>query len=187
MHRKAVIRFAVVALVLYGVFTLAWDGFGKFYAGCFRATLRATLISDSGLREIDIPSEQPKAEVSQVVIANRNLLAADGSGPVRNVNLPNATFWQATALLFALSLATPRRWPQRILATLVGFLIVQAFIAATVSFAVWNESRHVGLAAIDPGWETNADRLQAILSEQACLLVPVIAWLAGLWTILRKR
>jgi len=145
------------------------------------------MVSAAGIREVDVPDEQPAAKVTHITIANRTLLAADGSGPIRNVDLPNSTFWHATALLIALSLATPGRWLPRLLAATIGFLAVQAFVAGIVSFALWNEGRFVGLSQISPAWEGNTDRMETILTEQVTLVVPVVAWLAGLWPILKRR
>lgn len=187
MQRKTIVCFLLIALSIYAVLTLGWAGFGKLYASGFRAALRGTLVSEMGVREVDVPDEQPSSTVTRIIIANRTLLAADGSGPIRNVDLPNATFWQATALLIALSLATPRPWLPRLLAAVVGFLALQAFVAGTVSFALWNEGRHVGLSAISPAWETTTDRLESILAEQVTLFVPVFAWLAGLWPLFKRR
>ncbi len=187
MQRKTVVRFVLIALSIHAVLTLGWAGFGKLYASGFRAALRGTLVREMGVREVDVPDEQSSSTVTRIIIANRTLLAADGTGPIRNLDLPNATFCQATALLIALSLATPRRWLTRLLAAVMGFLVVQAFVAATVSFALWNEGRFVSLSAISPAWETTTDRLESILAEQVTLFVPVLAWLAGLWPLFKRR
>jgi hypothetical protein len=179
--RKAVVRFLLITLGIYGLLTHGWSGFSDLYARGFRAALRATLVSPTGVREVDVPEAQPMAGITGIVIANRKLLAPDGSGPIRNVNLPNATFWHASALLLALSLATPCRWSQRMTAVLVGLLLLYAFIAGTISFALWNEGRHVGLSAISPAWAATTDRLETILVEQATLVIPFLAWFGGLW------
>lgn len=187
MQRKTVVRFLLIALGIYGVLTLGWSGFGDLYARGFRAALRAMMVSNTGVREADVLDEQPSSTVTRIIIANRNLLATDGSGPIRNVDFPNSTFWQATALFFALSLATSRPWLPRLLAAGAGFINMQTFIAGTVSFALWNEGRHVELSAISPAWAATTDQLQFILTEQATLVVPVLAWLAGLWPIFKRR
>ncbi len=178
---KAVVRFLLITLGIYGLLTYGWSGSSDLYARGFRAALRTTLVSPTGLREVDVPEAQPVAGTTGIVIANRKLLATDGSGPIRNVNLPNATFWHATALLLALSLATPYRWSQRMTVALVGLLLLHAFIAGTISFALWNEGRHVGLSALSPTWASTTDRLETILVEQATLVIPFLAWFGGLW------
>ena len=181
VQRKAVVRFLVITLGIYGLLTHGWAGFGDLYAHGFRAALRTTLVSPTGVREVDVPEAQPAAGTTCLVIANRKLLASDGSGPIRNVNLPNATFWHASALLLALSLASPCRWSLRMTAALVGLLLLYVFIAGTISFALWNEGRHVELSAISPAWAATTDRLETILVEQATLFVPILAWFVGLW------
>jgi len=186
VQRKAVVRFLLIALGIYGLLTHGWPDFNDFYARGFRAALRATLVSPTGVREVDIPKEQIVAGATSIVMANRKLLAPDGSGPIRNVILPNSTFWHATALLLALSLSTPCRWSLRLTATLVGLLGLYAFIAGTLSFALWNEGRHVGLSAISPAWAATTDRLETILVEQAALFVPFLAWFVGLWPRLKR-
>jgi hypothetical protein len=180
VRRKAFVRFFVVALGLYGALTLGWPGFGDHYAKLLRATLRSSLASEEGLREIEIPAEQPATRLIRVEIANRALLASDGSGPVRNVDLPTATFWNASALCLALSLATPYRWRPRVLLTIAALIVVQIFIAGVVCYALWNEGRFVELSAIPASWAGATDRFQIVLIEQASLVVPVIAWLVSL-------
>jgi|GEM_PF-1590129 len=181
VQRKAVVRFLLITLGIYGLLTQGWSGFSDLYARGFRGALRATLVSPTSVREVDVPEVQPEAGITGIVIANRKLLAPDGSGPIRHVNLPNATFWHASALLVALSLASPYRWSQRMTAALVGLLLVHVFMACTISFALWNEGRHVGLCAISPAWAATTDRLETILVEQATLFVPFLAWFVGLW------
>ena len=187
MTRKSVSRFLVLALCIYGALTLAWPGFGDFYAQCFRGALRGTLGGWNQFREIEIPNAQPAAAVTRIVLVNRNLIANDGSGPVRNLDLPNATFWNGTALFLALSLATPRRWPSRVSSTAGGALVVQIFVAATVSYALWNEGRHVGLNCLTAGWVGLTDQVQITLVERASLVVPVLVWLLGFWRLGQGR
>ena len=167
--------------------TLGWAGFGEFYSRCFNSVLKVTLISNTGLREVEIPGEQPSPSLTRIVLANRALLAPDGSGPIRNVDLPTATYWNATALIIALSLATWRRWRPLLAATSFGILVVQCFIGVAVVYALWNEGRQVELSAIAEGWTGFTDRLEVVLSRQASLVVPVLAWLTGLWIFRNLR
>ncbi len=187
MQRKTIVRFLLIAFAIYAVLTLGLPIFGQLYAQGFRAALLATIVSDSGARQIEVPAEQPSARVTHIVIVNRQLLAADGSGPIRNVNLPTSAFWHASALLLSLALASPCTWLLRLRAALVGFLCVQAFIACALSFVLWNEGRHVGLSAISPAWSATTDQMGYILMEQAILFVPILAWLVGLWQVSKRQ
>jgi hypothetical protein len=181
VQRKIIIRFLLLAVGIYALLMLGRPVFGELYAQGFRAALRATLAGASGVREVEVEADQPSARTTQVVIVNRRRLAPDGSGPVRNVDLPTAAFWQATVLLLALALASPFRLSLRLGAAFGGFLLVQLFVAFSVWFMIWNQGRYIGLGALAPQWAAVADKIETLLVEQAILVVPVLAWAAGLW------
>ena len=181
MLAKTIIRFVVVVLCVYGVLTLGWNGFGRAYSQCFRTALAVVFEGESGFRTVEIPIDQPAAATTRLVIVNRRLLSPDGSGPVRNVDIPSSTFWNATALFIALALATPRRWVLRVAFTAAGTLVIQLFIAICVWLGLWLQSRHLGLRLVSATWDATSDRLQDVMIDQGVLVVPCLLWLLGFW------
>lgn len=112
------------------------------------------------------------------MIANRNLLGPDGSGPVRNVELPLGRIGATgAALLMALTLASPIPWARRFRALGAGFLLFLASILAILTFVLWLESADLYLVAIRPDVLQILRSLQKNLLPSFGLVLPMLIWL----------
>lgn len=139
---------------------------------------RVVFSMDTGRRELGFQSlkQEHGTSLTRIEIANRNLMARDGSGPVRNLDMDTDGFWRTTVLLVALIVATPISWQRRAYAMIWGCLAVQGFILLTVAFSIWNESRYVELMKLSPFWQDLADNIQNALLSQLSLAVPALIW-----------
>jgi len=119
------------------------------------------------------PSEPGRAGPLRVEIFDRRLAAADGSGPVRLVDLDAAAFWWLpTALLAALLLASPVPWRDRVARFLPAQACLQAVLLALLAVVIWRESGQLSAADGSPA-------LPQGLASIVTLAAPVVVW--GLW------
>ena len=178
-QRNPITLFLLRFVILYVILVLPWPGSGGIYSAGFRAAGRAIFAGGSGPREL---SFEPLGETRhpsgvRIVIVNRTLMHADGSGPVRNLDLDTLEFgWRPTALLIALVLATPIPWRRRWRALLWGLLWMHAIILLFLWFCIWNDSREVSLVTLTPFWKHAANGLRDLMVWQYNLAIPVVIW-----------
>lgn len=169
-------RFALWFVIL----TAPWPGWSEAYNQYFRALGRLVFSRDTGRRELTfeaLPAGENRHERTRVVIVNRNLMAPDGSGPVRNLDFPARRLgWFPTALLAALTLATPIPWPRRGRALFLGLLAVHVFVLGTLGFFIWKDSVEVALVEFTPFWKTFTDGIQNVLKYQMLIAAPALIW-----------
>ena len=179
--RSPIVSFLCGFVLLYIVLVLPWPGWERIYGSCFRAIGRAVFSAESGRRELSFETAEGTDHPlsTRVVIANKNMMNADGSGPVRNLDLDALTFaWKPTALFLALAIATPIPWRRRWRALLWGMPCVQAFILLFLAFCIWNESTEVLLVTLTPFWKHFAEETKELLVSQYTMVVPVMVWIA---------
>ena len=167
--------FLIGAVVIFAALVLP-SGSSETYGDFLRGVVTVVFPSSSH-RQLEV--ERPSAKQIRIVVINPALMRSDGSGPVRNVDVPVSGFWTAIALAFALSVATPVRWKRRSILTLVSVGTMLLYELVTIGWAIWNESRHVQLSSL-PTSAVWADNLQSLLTAQFNIALPILAWLIGL-------
>ena len=176
---KSTRSFLLRLVLVYGLLILPWPGVSDCYGAFFRGLGRLVFSSEDGRRELDFEKgiSRPAMSMTRIVIVNRALMARDGSGPVRNLDMDTGGFWGMTALLVGLVAATPVSWRRRLRALIWGEVAIHGFLLCTVAFSLWNEGRYVTLVSLSPFWQSTADKLQDTLLSQLSLAVPVLVWL----------
>jgi hypothetical protein len=179
-QRKSIALFFCRFVLLYLVLVIPWPGWERIYGNGFRAVGRILFASKSGLRELTFGplGQAPHPWYTRIVIVNRNMIHADGSGPVRNFDLDALAFgWKPAALLLALVVATPISWRRRGWALLWGLLAIHAIILLFLGFSIWNESTEVSLVVLSPFWKQTADAIKDFVLSQYSVVMPLVAWI----------
>lgn len=176
---KRLTRFVAMFVAVFVVLILPWPT--GVYLGFFRVMATAVFSSDEGRREVRfLDATEPTLRVTRtrVEIANRDLLKADGSGPIRFFDLDGFRFgWLPTAFLIALVFASPLPMSRRLFALAWGLPFLQLVILALLAFIIWTESAHVGLVTASPFLLNLATDLRLHLAVQIALGAPVLIWL----------
>jgi len=164
---KAMLVFAGWFGLLYALLIAPWPGAKPLYAGYFRGLGQLVLESNSGRRFLrfeplkDPGHKWPPNFDTAIILANRDLLDANGKGPKFMLTADAWQMgWAPTAFLVALTLATPIPWRRKRWALFWGWFWVQGFIVLTLGIFIWNESTRLGLVTLTPFWKELADRLE---------------------------
>ena len=182
--RKLIIGFLWRFALGYGLLIVPWPGFNESYARYFRALGQMVFAQESGPRFVRfeaVPGELRHSLDTRIALANRAVLDALGSGPVRYLELDTRGIgWVPTALLLALVLATPVPWRRRVWALFFGVIAIHGFILFSVAVYLWNNSTDLGLLTLTPFWKQTTDGLEETLITQmgAGFVVPVLLWIA---------
>jgi hypothetical protein len=172
-------RFALAYTLGRGLLTAPWPGWEDASTSFLRAVARTVLATSSGSREISFePFHQPGSRAdTRIVIVNRGLMQADGSGPVRNLDLNlGHSELSAIALLVALLVATPLSWRRRGWSLLIGLIALQTCLLGILSLHIWRESAEVLLVTLSPSLKALTSVLQAASTEQSQIALPVLIW-----------
>ncbi len=176
---KPALRFVVCFVCWYIAILSSWTITGQAYCAAFRAIGTLLYGSNDQRKEITF---QPfpngyHSDHTRVVIVNPAMMKADGSGPVRHLDLGTRAFgWKPLVLLVALVLATPLAWGRRMRALLWGCLCQQAFVMLALGFCIWNESTEIGLVSLSETGKDAAMAVRGMLSGQLAVAVPVLIW-----------
>jgi hypothetical protein len=167
--------------LLYGLLILPWPGWNGAYDRYFCA-MGSVFFPDSGGRRLvrfeAAHTGHPSIDTS-ITIADRDQANANGKVPGRILLLDaRSVGWVPTALIVALTIASPVPWRRRLWALARGLLLVHAFILLSVGCYIWDESAALGLATITPFWKVVADGLVETLITQlgASFVVPALIW-----------
>jgi len=179
---KSFAGFVCRFLILYLVFSPPWAGWDGIYGSFFRAFGTAVFVrQDDGGRELEFKTpgaDSPRPLDTRIEIANRALLHADGSGPVRDFDIDARAFaWDPMALFAALVLATPIPMRRKLNALLIGTLCLNAIIMMGLAFCIWKESAEISLAAITPFWRPVVDAVSDFVITQTRLALPPLIWI----------
>ena len=185
LSRKLILSFLLWFVVIYGVLIFPWPGWNDLYSQAFRGVGNGLFGSDQGSRVVHFEAfrqTQGFASIdSRIILGNRDLIDATGKAPACLLGIdPRSIGWTPTALTLALIAATPIPWQRRLWGMVVGFVLIQVFIAATVWVYIWNESTNISLITLSPFWKPVADALQYTLVTQMGIsfTVPVLIWIA---------
>lgn len=179
--RRAVLRFLVAFGLVYGLLIVPWPGFKEGYGRYFRFLCETVFVETHSPRYLKFePSPDPRFSIGlQITLGNRKQANASGNLPVKVMGLEaRGVGWIPTALIVALTLASPISWKRRAWALLWGWLLVYVFILFSVGCYIWNESTDLGLVALNPFWKAVANGLEETLVTQlgASFVVPVLLW-----------
>lgn len=180
IQRWPITLFLCKFVVLYTLLVLPWPGWEGIYGSFFRGLARPVFGSVRGERELTFErlGEPPHPGYTRIEIVNRRLMHADGSGPVRNLDLDPLGFgWKPTALVLALVAATPIAWRRRWRALLWGFACIQVIVLCFLAFRIWYESAEVALVTFTPFWKNAADGFNDLVIWQYTLVFPVVVWI----------
>jgi len=167
--------------LLYGLLIAPWPGWNDAYGGYFRALGRASFPDSGGRRLIRFEAAhtgQTSIDTS-ITIANRDKADAKGHIPAEVLGLDTRSVgWVPTALILALTAASPVPWRRRLWALAWGLLLVHLFILLSVSCYIWDESADLALTTISPFWKVVADGLVETLITQlgVSFVAPALIW-----------
>lgn len=121
---KTIVAFFLRMSLIYGVLVLPWSGWREGYMGFFRSTGSVALSSwgSGGSVRFDPRTEPGKPWSTRLIFkSTRTNVTGDVFFEARQGYL-------ATALIFALVLATPVPWSRRCKALMWGMLLINAFV-----------------------------------------------------------
>jgi len=176
--RHPQVRFFIQFAIVFSVgFAAAWLGIAQPTGACFRTIGTLVFSSQTGPREVDF--ERQSDRETNIVIVNRALMNADGSGPVRNLNVKTRNFvWWPLCFYVALVSASPLSRRQRVWSLASGVLIMLGMMMLLLNFTIWDNSTEVALVWLSPFWkgvvETLNINLQAFFGQGAPFLLWVL-------------
>jgi exosortase/archaeosortase family protein len=163
-------------VVAFGLLLIPWPGMAALCGDALRGAAGLAFTTPAGPREVTL--ERHGGHGTRIVIANRRLLGADGSGPVRNLDLnAYSVVWRPASLFLALVLAAPLSAGRRVQALVMGGVCLGVYILLSLNMAIWNESTEVALVALTPNWKGLANGAEATLLEGLGVTVPCLVWL----------
>jgi len=169
--RRVILISLLKFMILFGILIAPWPGLKESYGSYFRALGGAVFHHEEGKR---ILSFEPKLRTrglasmdSQIVLANRELLDAQGHGPVRVLGIDSRSIgWIPTALTLSLILASPVPWKRKGISFIYGLLLIQIYILFVIAIFIWNQSTLLQLLTFSPFLKTIADALEYTLVNQ---------------------
>jgi len=175
-------RFLLRFVLLFCFLQASWILCGDCYRVVFRAMAAIYLGRGDSRQELSIEPVKTARGDTRVVIVNRSLMAADGSGPVRNLDFHSRSLvWSPACLLSALILASSVPWPRRIRALGLGLILQHGAIFLLLGFCVWLDSAALGLAHVPPHTERMLVAAKEVLLRNLPLSTPVLMWVFMLY------
>ena len=168
--------------LLYALLILPWPGFNQAYGRYFRAMGEVVFAREDGRRFVHfepVPAELRHVLDTRITLANREQIDANGVGPATELELDSrGVGWVPTALVLALTLATPIPWRRRGRALAGGLLVIHGYILFSVAIYLWNVSAGLALVTLTPFWKQVAAGLQETLITQmgAGFVAAVLIW-----------
>ncbi len=180
-RHRALAFFLLRFALLYGLLIAPWPGWNALYGRWFRA-VNATVYASNDHRIVIFGAAEPALRPldTMVTLANRDRMDRRGHMPARKLGLDSRGIgWVPTALLLALTLASPVGWRRRLWALIWGLLIMHGFILFSVGCYIWDQSNDLGLVALTPFWKSVSNGLVETLIIQlgASFVVPALVWL----------
>lgn len=118
-----------------------------------------------------------RSNYTRVVIVNPALMKADGSGPVRNLDIGTRGFGTTSlALLAGLILASPVSWSRRGRALLWGIFWHQVLVFLTLGYCIWLDSTEVGLASLSATGKELGTGIKNAMAGTLAVATPVVVW-----------
>lgn len=184
--------FFLKLLLIYVALVVPWPGLDRPYLACFRAVGNRLFGSFGSGGEVQFVTEFPfktkqptlsreKWPVKYVLRNKINSKAFAGQYLARHGYL-------TLALVIALILATPVPWSRRWKALLLGFFLINGFVAFRVFIALLNEFTQGSIALFTPSpfWKKALQLAFEIMtrSPEFTFIVPVFVWVL---VTLRRR
>lgn len=168
-------------LVVYALVMAPWPGWKEMCASYLRGWAGLSVATQASPAEISVEAyhgDPPGVADTRIVIVNRYLMARDGSGPVRNLDLDLGRLATNSAgLLLALLAATPFGWRRRAWSAIFGMIALHGCILAFLRYCIWVESAEVALTSLQGVSREIATGFQQALIGQFGLAVPVLIWI----------
>lgn len=178
---KSISHFLCWFALLYGVLLVPWPGLKQSYGDYFQSLIRLVFTEHSGrILRVESTTQAPSPIDTRITLANREQLDGLGKGPAKMLDLDSRGIgFIPTALVAALTLATPLPWRRSLTALFLGLLLVHGFILFSVGVYLWDESFDLGLVTLNPFWKAMVDGLEETFVTQigASFVVPVLMWL----------
>jgi hypothetical protein len=170
-------RFLLRFTLLFCFLQASWILLGDSYRIVFRAMAAIYLSRGDARQELSLEPLKTARGDTRVVIVNRSLMAADGSGPVRNLDFHSRSLgWSPACLLSALILASSVPWPRRLRALGLGLILQHGAIFLLLGFCVWLDSAALGLAHVPPLTERMLVAAKEGFLHNLPLALPVLIW-----------
>jgi hypothetical protein len=183
--RSLIPGFLIRFVLFFGLLILPWPGWNELYGQGFRAIGNAIFARDGEKCVLYLAAHRQTQGFSaldtRITIGNRELVDSAGKGPATMLGIDTRSIgWIPTALTITLIVATPIPWQRRLWALVLGFILIQGFIAFSIWVYIWNESTNVSLVTLSPFWKQIADGLQYTLVTQMGIsfTVPVLVWIS---------
>ena len=170
-------RFLLRFVLIFCLLQASWILWGDSYRIVFRAMAAIYLGRGDARQELSLEPVKTARGDTRVVIVNRSLMAADGSGPVRNLDFHSRSLaWSPACLLSALILASSVPWPRRLRALGLGLILQHGAILLLLGFCVWLDSAALGLAHVPPLTERILVAAKEAFLHNLPLALPVLMW-----------
>ncbi len=184
--RRSITRFLIQLVVVYGLLLAPWPGWREHYSSWVCGLARTVFSSEHG--KLLVRFEPEGATTShpldtRITLANRELLAPNGSGPARILGLDaHGVGWVPTALFLALTISTPLPWRKRACAVAWGLIAIHIFLLLVIGVYVLNNIHtDSGLRVVQfsPLWKTITNGLEETFVTQMGpgFAVSVLIWL----------
>src|SRR5271166_5599060 len=181
LQRKAPIaafglRFAVILVLL----SIPWPGLYPGYASLSRGLAKVAFGWETWPLnvEFDNAPAQPGVDAdTRLVIVDPALMNADGSGPIRNLDINFGEYWRGNALLVALVLATPMPPRKKARTLLLALLVLQAWLLVFLACQIWDEAGYLPGAGFSLlRWIFRSGMKEGFVA-QVNMAAPVLIWL----------
>ena len=167
-------------VLIYGLLIAPWPGWSAAYGRWFRAFNQSIFVSNEHrMLQFETARDVSPPLDTQITLANRDRVDARGHVPAKKLGLDSRGIgWVPTALLVALTLASPVTWCRRLRALLASLLIIHGYIALSVGCYIWNQSTDLDLVTLTPFWKAVAGGLEETLVTQLgpSFVVPALIW-----------
>ena len=178
--RKSIIIPLLHFVCIYTLLIVPWPGWNQAYSALFRGIASQIYGGDSGQRNLSFEPLQTLEHryYTRIVIVNQSLMSPRGGGPIWNLDLDTIEVgWRPTALLIALTVATPTSIRRRFRALFFGLLVEQVFIFWSLGYFIWIESAGVSLVILTPFWKQAAESFADMLKGQLAFVMPILVWI----------
>jgi len=192
---KVLCRFLLLFAVLFGLLGWPWPGQRQVVGAFFRMEARFALgvaLPKHSFRVESVPDPQPATLDTRVIVADNESHGADGAKPALTIAFDSVSLgWIPLAMFLALVVATPLLWIKRLKALVVGALVTELIVAATIAV---NVSYSLATTAL-PAWERSTlmfanhllmENLWFSFVPPFLLWATWLAW-GGHWRVLAER
>jgi len=177
---KSSLVFALRVIAVYAVLAFPWTGWHRQWARILQGLATAACHSTGSATEITFApwEDSSRTDGIRATIVNRDLMNANGSGPVRTVDIKQGALeLSPLALYIALILATPLPWKRRSWQLAAGLILVQGVMLAFLRFCLWREAMELVPSGESASWKWLWAALRLTSADYLGLVTPIAVWL----------